>query len=131
MSSGRRPNVSPHHESGSSTSYANGTSPLHLRNRSQGGSQYVSDPFDDRNIAQQQQQQGRSSPPLVPMPPLAQPTPHRAALMAASHSEASLVQASEREQAMNMRGPKAEWVRSTLFSQLAKEQVLTFSLATA
>ena len=65
------------------------------------------------------------------MPPLAQPTPHRAALMAASHSEASLVQASEREQAMNMRGPKAEWVRSTLFSRLAKEQVLTFSLATA
>ncbi|GAA5927478.1 uncharacterized protein JCM15063_005912 [Sporobolomyces koalae] len=92
----QRPKASPHHASGSSTSYANGTSPIHLRNRSHGSIQSAHNPFDDRNAAS-----GRSSPPLVPMPPLVGPTPHRAALMKPSHSEASLAQANETEQAMN------------------------------
>ncbi|GAA6060271.1 hypothetical protein JCM10212_003971 [Sporobolomyces blumeae] len=105
---GRRPDASPNGSTGSSSSYAGGSSPSHLRNRSMGGaaSSQSHDPFDDRNAAAPS---GRASPPLVPMPPLAQPTPHRAALMAASYSEASLLQASETEQAMNMRGPRAEW----------------------
>lgn len=114
-SNGRRPNASPHSETGSSSGYASGSSPSHLRNRSQGGTH---DPFDDRNAAS-----GRSSPPLVPMPPLAQPTPHRAALMmAASQSQSSLAHGSETEQAMNVRGPRAEWVSFFPFVQLLRDE---------
>ncbi|GAA5832111.1 hypothetical protein JCM3766R1_003725 [Sporobolomyces carnicolor] len=107
-SNARRPDASP--SSASSSSYTHGSSPSHLRNRSQGGSQLSHDPFDDRNAAS-----GRSSPPLVPMPPLVQPTPHRAALMAVSQSQSSLAQASETEQAMNVRGPRAEWTPTQQF----------------
>ncbi|GAA5893040.1 uncharacterized protein JCM6883_007547 [Sporobolomyces salmoneus] len=109
-SNGRRPNASPlHNETGSSTSYTSASSPGHLRNRSQGASNQSHDPFDDRNAAS-----GRSSPPLVPMPPLA-PTPHRAALMAVSQSTSSLAEANATEQAMNVRGPRAEWTPTQQF----------------
>ncbi|GAA5981997.1 hypothetical protein JCM5350_000607 [Sporobolomyces pararoseus] len=98
MASNRtRPHGSNLPEGSSSTGFTSSTSPLHRRNRSQSQSQgFSNDPFDDRNVMS-----GRSSPPLVPLPPLVQPSQHRAALMTVSHSHSSLAQASETEQAMN------------------------------
>ncbi|CEQ40473.1 SPOSA6832_02100 [Sporobolomyces salmonicolor] len=94
-------------EQGASSSYAPTATPQHLRQRSLPSSNLPGpsyDPFDDRNASSNES----DSPPLVPMPFVPQPTPHRAAMME-SASETSLVPASEAEQAMNMRGNRAEW----------------------
>ncbi|GAA5891632.1 hypothetical protein JCM5296_005491 [Sporobolomyces johnsonii] len=94
-------------EQGASSSYAPTATSQHLRQRSLPSSNIPGpsyDPFDDRNASSNKS----DSPPLVPMPFVPQPTPHRAAMME-SASETSLIPASEAEQAMNMRGNRAEW----------------------
>ncbi|GAA5891636.1 hypothetical protein JCM5296_005492 [Sporobolomyces johnsonii] len=95
-------------QDGASSSYAPATSSSHLRQRSLSSNNNPHpshDPFADLDGSVPAR---RASPPLVPMPALDQPMGHRAAMME-SASDTSLIPASEAEQAMNMRGNRAEW----------------------
>ncbi|GAA5934221.1 hypothetical protein JCM10213_003734 [Rhodosporidiobolus nylandii] len=92
------------------------------RNQDFGGQLSDENPFDD----------ALAGPPLVPMPNMQQPTPHRAALMVQT-DEAALLPAGDattaREQAMLMRGNKAEWTptQQTLYSSSALQGDAVFN----
>ncbi|GAA5870600.1 hypothetical protein JCM8547_002058 [Rhodosporidiobolus lusitaniae] len=107
-SAGARPGLT---RQGSSTGLVSSSS--HLRQRSTGSPRVGT--FPNNNAYQNENANpfdDRHAPPLVPMPVLPEPTPHRAALMA-SASQSSLLPNDQADagkgQAMLMRGPKAEW----------------------